>query len=227
MLPCLYFKKKVKNIKLIFVKTEFHSNRIINLAEKNSNFLKIPLEIIDIDIEKSRNILINSKLRCYHCKKLIFSTIINKFNTFKIADGTNFSDTFEYRPGLKALSELEIVSPFKETETNKEDIVNYLIKNNLHNLISYSETCYATRINYNIHITEYFLNLIDNVETYLYEKGIKFSRFRVIDSGKYVIETLPEFINLIDENVLDNIKKISKYGKIEIRPYKKARFDNF
>ncbi len=120
---------------------------------------------------------------------------------------------------------LKVLSPFKETETTKKEIVNFLLKNNLHNLISFSETCYATRINYNIRITENLLKLIDTVETYLYEKGIKFSRFRIIDSEKYTVETLPEFIGLIDENILNYIKEISNSKKLEIITYRKARFD--
>lgn len=39
-----------------------------------------------------------------------------------IADGTNLSDTDGYRPGLKALAELGVVSPLREAELTKEEI---------------------------------------------------------------------------------------------------------
>lgn len=39
-----------------------------------------------------------------------------------VADGTNFSDMGGYRPGLKALAELGVVSPLREAELTKEEI---------------------------------------------------------------------------------------------------------
>ena len=55
--------------------------------------------------------------RCYYCKKVVFSKVkeIAKENNIKyVVDGTNLDDLGDYRPGLKAIEELNVVSPLKE-----------------------------------------------------------------------------------------------------------------
>ncbi len=65
--------------------------------------------------------------RCYHCKKAMFSTM-KEFvakaaaDDFVLADGTNLDDMDDYRPGHKALAELEIASPLKDAGLTKADI---------------------------------------------------------------------------------------------------------
>lgn len=39
-----------------------------------------------------------------------------------VLDGTNLSDLGDYRPGLKALEELNVVSPLKDSGLTKEEI---------------------------------------------------------------------------------------------------------
>lgn len=67
----------------------------------------------------------NERDRCYHCKYFLFSflkELAKKNHISYVADGTNFSDMGGYRPGLKALAELGVVSPLREAELTKEEI---------------------------------------------------------------------------------------------------------
>lgn len=67
----------------------------------------------------------NERDRCYHCKYFLFSflkELAKKNHISCVADGTNFSDMGGYRPGLKALAELGVVSPLREAELTKEEI---------------------------------------------------------------------------------------------------------
>ncbi|MBQ4596119.1 MAG: ATP-dependent sacrificial sulfur transferase LarE, partial [Firmicutes bacterium] len=65
--------------------------------------------------------------RCYHCKKAMFSTL-KEFaakaaaDDFVLADGTNLDDMDDYRPGHKALAELDIASPLKDAGLTKNEI---------------------------------------------------------------------------------------------------------
>ena len=68
----------------------------------------------------------NERDRCYHCKYFLFSflkELAKKNHISYVADGTNFSDMGGYRPGLKALAELGVVSPLREAELTKEEIL--------------------------------------------------------------------------------------------------------
>ncbi|MEO0087450.1 MAG: TIGR00268 family protein, partial [candidate division WOR-3 bacterium] len=57
----------------------------------------------------------NSPERCYYCKKEAYKKLLllkKFFEVSKIIEGTNYSDLKDFRPGLKALKELNIESPF-------------------------------------------------------------------------------------------------------------------
>ena len=63
--------------------------------------------------------------RCYICKKALFSKMLSvaSDNGFEhVAEGSNMDDLGDYRPGLKALSELDILSPLREAGLTKSDI---------------------------------------------------------------------------------------------------------
>ncbi len=214
-----------KNFKIVYVSTPFHSKNMERFAENRAKYLNLYLNKIKINTFYSE-ILKNSINRCYYCKKEIFSSIKRKFENYKILDGSNFSDTFEYRPGLKANQELGIISPFIELKISKDNIINFLKRKKLNKLISYPTTCLATRVKYNIEITEEILHKIKYVENILMENGITFSRFRVLDNNKYFIELLAEDIHNLSKELLNKIKKEVNEDDIDIREYKKGVFDN-
>lgn len=63
--------------------------------------------------------------RCYVCKKVLFSSLFEeaaKLGVETIADGSNLDDLGDYRPGLKALEELQVKSPLREAGFTKADI---------------------------------------------------------------------------------------------------------
>lgn len=63
-------------------------------------------------------------------------------------DGTNLDDLSDFRPGLKALEELDIISPLKECGLTKDDIrqLSKDMELNTHNKPAFA--CLATRIPY-------------------------------------------------------------------------------
>ena len=67
----------------------------------------------------------NGKERCYFCKRGIFTKVkaIAKENGFDfVADGSNKDDDNDYRPGMRALRELGVISPLKEAGLTKNEI---------------------------------------------------------------------------------------------------------
>lgn len=72
----------------------------------------------------------NPENRCYLCKTAVFNMILDLakkqgYDCIKI-DGTNFDDIGDYRPGLKALQELDVKSPLLECKLTKADIRAFL-----------------------------------------------------------------------------------------------------
>lgn len=90
--------------------------------------------------------LANDELKCYYCKGNLLSELekyknINSIDV--IFDGTNIDDLTEFRPGLKALEEHNVLSPLKILGFGKKDALKIL-----HGLPFHfnTESCVATRI---------------------------------------------------------------------------------
>lgn len=135
----------------------------------------------------------NPKDRCYWCKTYLFSSLGELAKEHQIAyiiDGTNFSDTKGYRPGLKALAELGVVSPLKEAALTKEEIRILSEKEGLPTWNKPSFACLATRFPYGTKITEEKLRAVEAAEQLLFDLG--FPQFRVRCHGDIArIEVLP------------------------------------
>jgi pyridinium-3,5-biscarboxylic acid mononucleotide sulfurtransferase len=138
-----------------------------------------------------RHIIVNASIpesvqnnppeRCYLCKKTIFSKLLEitheegmKF----LAEGTNFDDTKDYRPGLKALAELEVRSPLRESGLTKKEIRTISQELKLPTWDKPAYACLLTRLPYNTPVNEPVLKQIERAEKYLIDLGIRDVRVR-------------------------------------------------
>lgn len=124
----------------------------------------------------------NDPKRCYYCKKALFSAMKQKAASLGfscIADGTNTDDLGDYRPGLQALHELGVVSPFLKAEFSKTDIRDLSRRLGLSTWNKQSNACLATRIPYGCSLSEELLRKIDTIEQRLHLWGLSRVRLRV------------------------------------------------
>lgn len=122
--------------------------------------------------------------RCYHCKKKIFSAILDVAREEGIecvVEGSNTDDLGDYRPGLRALRELGIRSPYLELRISKRDIRDMAREKGLENWNTPSAACLASRIPYGEAVTRERLERIARAEVSLRTLG--FSQLRVRDHG--------------------------------------------
>ncbi len=98
--------------------SEAESAAALAWAEKNV----IACTVLRLDPLTLPEVRSNSKERCYHCKRALFTALRDAAGARPLADGSNASDSGEYRPGLRALRELEIRSPLAEAGFTKQDI---------------------------------------------------------------------------------------------------------
>lgn len=151
----------------------------IEEAKEITKQLKVKHLFIEVSIPiQIRN---NPDNRCYLCKKEIFSMILKKckeLNIHNILDGTNADDLNDYRPGMKALKELNILSPLLELDFNKNDIRKYSKKLKLPSWNKPPYACLLSRIPFNTTIAEEELQRIEKAELYLIKSGFKAIRVR-------------------------------------------------
>jgi len=157
----------------------------------------------------------NEPDRCYHCKKAIFSSIIqvaNENGFHYVVDGTNADDTFDFRPGMKALKELGVRSPLKEANLSKVEIRELSKQLDVPTWNKASMACLASRIPYGTKITKENLEMVENCENYLLDLG--YSGFRVRYHGNLArIELkVEDIIGFIEKDREDVIKHFKEFG---------------
>lgn len=156
----------------------------------------------------------NPKDRCYHCKKHLFTRILQIAQENGIAyaaEGSNLDDLGDYRPGLKAVAELHVRSPLREAGLTKAEIRAYSQALGLPTWDKPSFACLASRVPYGEEITAEKLAKIAQAEDFL--RGMGFAQVRVRLSGDTSarIELLPaDFSALIAarETVLSAFRAI-------------------
>ena len=139
----------------------------------------------------------NHPERCYLCKKSLFQkmlAIAKEQHIFTLLEGSNMDDESDYRPGVRAIRELQVKSPLQEAGLYKAEIRLLSRKMGLPTWDKPSFACLASRFPYGEEITREKLQMVEQAEEYLRETG--FSQFRVRMHGQMArIEVLPQEIH--------------------------------
>ncbi|HBP65567.1 MAG TPA: ATP-dependent sacrificial sulfur transferase LarE [Desulfosporosinus sp.] len=141
-----------------------------------------PVEVIDLNILDLEGFRENSSERCYYCKKKIFQTFLEyseRSGSYSVIDGTNASDTTDYRPGRLALKELGILSPLLEVGLTKAEIRLLSKRRHLPTWNKPSMACLASRVPFGDTITAELLQRVADAEAILHHLGYLESRVRV------------------------------------------------
>jgi len=182
------------NVVAITVNGAIHPGWEIESSKEIASRIGVRQILLDMDIFKNENIVTNPPDRCYHCKMAIFSMIKKTAKSYgidNVADGSNIDDAGDYRPGMRALKELGILSPLRDAGLGKEEIRILSKELGLPTWDKPALSCLATRIPYNTRITEETLSMIEAGEDFL--RGLGFSQIRLRHLGNLAkIEVPPE-----------------------------------
>ena len=142
-------------------------------------------ELIDFDWLGEETVAANPPDRCYHCKKRIFQQLLARAaaeDAEAVIDGTNVDDLGDYRPGLQALTELGVRSPFVELGLGKAAIRDLSRLLHLPRPERPSQACLASRVPYGVPVTAAVLARVEAAEEALHALG--FEQVRVRDHGE-------------------------------------------
>ncbi len=166
--------------------------------------------------------------RCYLCKKEIFGGLIAAAKAegiASVAEGSNTDDEGDYRPGMRAIKELGVLSPLRAAGLSKADIRALSARFGLPTASKPSLACLATRFPYGERITTEKLCMVDRAEQLLWDLG--FSQVRVrVHGGTARIELLPaEFPRFMEDGtrlrVLKELKAIGfDYVSLDLQGYR-------
>jgi len=214
----LYVASTVPNLRLVAytVKSEIIPDEEIELAVSIGKKYNINHHVLNENILAVNEVSENSALRCYYCKKIILGRVISaaaEHDIKTVFEGSHFEDTMDYRPGLKAIEELKVLSPLKETGFNKAKIYELSAYFDLPTSNRESYACLATRIPYSTRITVDLLKKTEEAEKILSALGFKKVRARI--HGEILrIEVDPAMIHdMTEPNVREKIyETMSKLG---------------
>ncbi|MDR2967828.1 MAG: ATP-dependent sacrificial sulfur transferase LarE [Methanobacteriaceae archaeon] len=211
-----YMAKKVANNALaIIFDNGLMPSKFLNDTQKVITPIEIKYEIITNDFLKNEKFIKNDSKRCFICKNIMYSKIkeLATEHGFKtIVDGTNISDLLEDRPGIMANYKNKILSPLTKAGIEKEEVLDYLTKNNIN--YSTGTTCLATRIKTGTKITPKKINRINYAEDLL-KNLTKSEIVRVRDISNTAQIEIEDINLLLNKNILQLIESEFKAVNFE------------
>lgn len=171
-----------KRARLIHVDSPFITTPERTSCAQEAAGLGLPLHIVTVNPLDDCTVAANPPDRCYHCKRLIFAAVIDAARSQGIRtvlDGSNADDALDFRPGMRALTELGVCSPLMETGWHKEE-ERALLREWGHAVWSMpAGACLATRIACGERISASKLELIQACENFFHARGIENVRARL------------------------------------------------
>ena len=178
---------------------------------KSENIRQIVFESEELSIDGFSN---NPPDRCYICKKELFSKIkdiADENNINAVVEGSNADDINDYRPDMRAVSELEILSPLKKVGLTKDEIRALSKQLGLKTWNKQPFACLSSRFVYGEKITVQKLDMIDKSEQFLLDLGFKQVRVR-IHNDVARIEVLPNETERVMQFKDTINSKLKEYG---------------
>lgn len=201
--------KYAKEVRAYFVKSEFQPQFEEDDARKMCAQIGVEMKVITIDILSYKQVLENEKDRCYYCKQRIVSSIMEEMRKdgFDILlDGTNASDDITDRPGMRALQELNVLSPLRLCGYTKEKIRSLAQSADLPVYNKPSYACLATRIPTGTKIRYEDIKRVNMAEDYLFSLGYSDFRVRLWNGAAKL-----QISEIQMEKILQDYKKIQQY----------------
>ena len=172
--------------------------------------LGVRLLEITADVLQNPGFVANDRERCYTCKLDLFGefmAVAKKYGFNSLLDGTNFDDLGDFRPGHRALEELNVRSPLLEAELIKDEIRQLSREAGLPTWNKQPFACLATRFPYGTEITAERLEQVGSCEEMLYGLGLSNYRVRYHDNIARIEVAPAEVVKFLDPDLRFKVSK--------------------
>ena len=190
------------------------------LSENNIRHIYVPVDVFNI-----KGFCENPENRCYICKTEMMRAIrlaALDYGFDNIIEGSNIDDEGDYRPGMRAVAEQGILSPFRELKMTKSDIRRISESVGLETFNKPSFACLASRFAYGEEISDEKLKRLEKAENYLFEMGIGQLRVRIcVDSARIEVEK-KDFSHVLEhaDEINDKLRSYGfKYVSLDLAGY--------
>lgn len=174
----------------------------------------------ELEIE---NYATNPVNRCYFCKFELFSRFVEiarEMGAAAVIEGSNADDVGDWRPGLKAVAELAVLSLLREAGLHKQEIRDLARALGLANWDKPSNPCLSSRIAYGVAIDREKLAQIADGERFIRAQG--FRQVRVRHYGDWAsVEIGADELGRLDsrlrQSIVDYLMSLG-FPRVEIDP---------
>lgn len=196
------------NVVAVTARSSTYPKRELREAIAFTQAIGVRHEIIESEELDIAGFAANPVNRCYLCKRELFSKILAiaaQHGLRHVVEGSNVDDLNDYRPGLAAIRELEIISPLKKAEMGKEEIRILSREMGLPTWDKPAYACLSSRIPYGQQITREKLKAVEEGEQFLMDLGFRQVRVRHHGDIARIEVAAPERARLFDTGLLDRL----------------------
>jgi uncharacterized protein len=208
--------------------SEIYPPEELEEARKNAALVGVKHVVVNTKQLDDENFASNPPQRCYYCKKELFSRLAGLAEQYQlnyVADGSNYDDLSDFRPGMRAANQFGVRSPLREAKLTKEEIRTLSKEMDLPTWDKPPQPCLATRFPYNTTLTREKMAKVNKAEAFLAELGIKQLRVRVHgDIARIEVprEDMPVILNEdTSRKIVDRFKSLGyTYITLDIQGYR-------
>ncbi len=216
-----------KKLTAVTITSEALSKQDLNDAKSVAK--KIGCKHIVVEVEKlsDKGFKENSPLRCYFCRKIDTKEILKlkeKLGAKIIIDGAHIEDLGDFRPGMKAMGEAGVWSPFIEFGITKKQIREIAKNFSLPVFDKPAGGCTSSRIPHGTPITAEALARVEKSEDFL--RSLGFKAVRVRDYGESCRVQIDNFkqAQLMQKKIISALENFG-YKNISIEKYIPGTFN--
>ena len=213
-LVCGAAKGSKTNVYAVTMQTTLHPAAEITHAKKVAEEIGARHLVAPVGELAEAGLQQNPVDRCYRCKKLLFTKLIEKaaeYGISMILEGTNAEDLNGYRQGFLAVRELGIHSPLVQFGLTKEEVRAWAEELGLSVSNRPAMPCLATRFPYGTTLSYGEMRKAEQGEEYLRGLGLYNVRLRIY--GDLVrIEADPEAFPILEARRLEIVQTLKMIG---------------
>lgn len=224
-------KELGKDVHAVTFETRLHPVSDVTVSQSVAKEMGAVHTIIQVDEFQNEDILKNPEDRCYICKKMLFVGLLEfaKEHGLKyVLDGTNADDLKVYRPGIKALGELGVISPLAKLGITKAEVREMAAGLGISVSSRPSAPCMATRLPYNTPLNFDLLKNIDLGEEFIKGLGFDIVRLRVHGDISRIEVKKEDLMKLMEvrETVIEYLKHLGFiYITIDMEGFRSGSMD--
>lgn len=230
-LACECSKKNKTKVYAMTIQTELHTANDLENAKIVAKETDSIHSVLYVDELEEAGIEYNPVDRCYRCKKLLFTRIKESAEVLSVScilEGTNADDLHVYRPGLRAIHELDVKSPLADAGLTKQEVRNLAVQYGISAAKRAANPCMATRFPYGVKLTKEAMEKAEQGELFLRSMGFYNVRLRVHNEMARLEIEVQDFVRIMElrEEITARLKMLGyRYITLDMEGFRSGSMD--